>query len=61
MITIRTNGTIHGTPRIGISSPRLELQISTSTMPHTATAPIVSSETLIGGAVRPLERRLRTL
>ncbi len=54
---ITTKGMTQGTPWTGVSTPRLRLQIQTSTMPATATAPTVSSVTLSGGALRPWARR----
>ena len=46
-----------GTPFTGVSTPRFRLQMYTSTMPATATAPMVASVMPSGGALRPCERR----
>ena len=53
------NGMTQGTPCTGVSTPRFKLQMKTSTMPATATAPTVANVMPSGGALRPCERRRR--
>ena len=56
-----TMSTTHGMPRIGVRTPRLVLQINTSTTPATATPTIFTTVKLSGGATRPLARRRASL
>src|SRR6516225_7501172 len=54
--TTRTTGTTHGTPRTTMATPRLVLQMSTTTTPAIAITATFSQVTLAGGAASLLAR-----